>query len=90
MFGLESLGAGLLDPVVRFLQSRFLEASGWLALILGGRWLIRAQAVAAVARTVGLFAILLGVLAAVGAFDPSVVVELAGWLVGLANGGGLP
>lgn len=87
MFGLESLGAGVLDPAVRFLQSRFLEASGWLALILGGRWLIRAQAVASVARTVGLFAILLGLLAAVGAFDPSKVVDVATHVFGAVPGG---
>lgn len=89
MFGLE-FGLGALDPLFRFFQSRMLEASGALTLIIAGRWLLRAEAIASVIRTVGLFVILLGVLAAVGAFDPRVLLDVARQVLGAVNGGGFP
>ena len=37
MVGFGLAGAGLLDPLFRFLQSRMLEASAGLTLIIAGR-----------------------------------------------------
>lgn len=94
MLGFDLAGAGafsgLLDPLVRFFEVRLVEASAGLTLILAGRWLLRAEAIASVIRTLGLFAILLGVLAAVGAFDPGALVEAAQYVLAAVNGGGSP
>ncbi|WP_276298797.1 hypothetical protein [Halorussus lipolyticus] len=91
MVGTE-LGVGLdvLDPVVRLVETRFLEASAWLALILAGRWLRRTEAVASLLGTLGLFVMLLGLLAAVGAFDPTELLDLGREALAVVNRGGLP
>lgn len=89
MVAVESVG-GVLDAAAGFIQSRFLEASAWLGLILAGRWLRRSQAIASVLGTLGLFAMVLGALAAVGAFDVGVLLDLGREALAAVNGGGLP
>jgi hypothetical protein len=68
----------LLGFDVSTMSGRLAAASGGVSLILLGRWLLRAQVIASLIRTVGLFAILLGVLAVAGVVDVDVGVLESG------------